>query len=765
MSTLVNILGLSVAIASSFLIFLWVQNEYSYDRVYPESENIYRLTAYNDQTVSDERIPYKLSDDLAARVPGIRSVTRIFPLTVFRPDITVDGKVFKESSAAYADGSWFDTFPADFVHGHPQEFSGPNSAVLSVSAAQKYFGTVDAVGKTLMFNGKSITVSGIVKDPPTNSSFRFDVLVNDQSREVNLLRREKMSLADAYQTFLKVSPGIDQTALIKNLNRLLPENFFTGNRLGLVALHDIHFEKGLDSIFIHRGDKNITMILLVVGIILLSVACINYVNLATVKISARLKEAGMKKLAGASRADLFLQFVVETAFVVLAASLIAIMITRLSLLIFNRITENTFTLSLTDPVIWTVLGGTFMVTLCLSSIYPAMLLSSFKPLAALRSNMVPSSGPGILQRSLVIVQFTVAVIMIAGTLVISRQVDFIRSTYSNQYRHGLFSFIFSASDPAKLEVVRQELLSNSSIRNVASFSGKNIIDRPNGWGGFDWIGRDRQKNYKLDFFYMGSNLNEFTQIEIKEGRWFNTDKSDEKNFIINEAALGEMELKGNVIGQRLSLDADTGVIIGVVKNFHYTSLHSRIGPLIIGTNPAYSNSFLVQPVPGREGEALADAEMVFNKFSPGSAFDYLFAADEYAKVYRTEQNAMSLILWFSGISILISCLGIYALAAFSTTRRTKEIGIRKVLGSTVTGIVALLSSGFLKLVLIAVAIALPLAWWSMNTWLQDFAYHIDISLWMFLSAGLIAVFIALLAVGFRTIKAAAANPVKSLRSE
>lgn len=765
MSTLINLFGLSVAMASSFLIFIWVQNEYSYDRFYPQAKNIYRLTAFNDQTLSDERIPYKFSEGLKENVPGIISVNRLFPLTVFRPEIAIKDNVFKENGAAYVDANWFTTFPAEFIHGNAQSFKDPNSAVLSISAAKKYFGTADAVGETFLFNGKSVTVAGVTGVPPTNSSFRFDVIINDLAREVRPGIREAMSLADAYQTFIKVSSETDKKTLTENLNHRVPEKSFPGNKVGLVALCDIHFEVGSSSKFIHRGSKKVTMILLLIGIVLLCVACVNYINLATAKVSARLKEVGMKKLVGATSTDLFLQFISETALLIFTASLIALLIAYVSLPVFNSITQNSFTLSLTEPVLWAVLGGTFVIALLLSSIYPAVLMSSFKPLTLLRTNKKLNSGAGILRRSLVIAQFAVAVLMIAGTVVIYCQMNFIKAEYSSQYDSGLFSFSFYTSNPETRELVKQQLLTNSNIAKVSYYSGKNIVDRSNEWSGFDWDGRDKNKLYRLEFSQVGSNLNELTHLKMKRGRWFSSNRQDEKNFILNEEAIAEMGLNGNVVGQRLSLDADTGIIIGIVQNFHYAGLHSRIGPLIIGNNPVNANGFLVQPNSGKESEALAAAATVFNKFAPGSAFDYLFAEDEYENIYRAEQNAMSLVLWFCAVSLLISCLGVYALATFNAGQRTKEVGVRKVLGSTVSSIVTLLSTDFLKLVLISITIAVPLAWWIMGKWLDGFAYRVDLSWWMFAIAGIVVLLLALGTVGFQALKAALASPVRSLRSE
>ena len=767
-SSLINLAGLTIGMTAAFLIFMWVKNEYNYDAYHPDSENIYRLTRVeiNDITNADERTPYLLGEEIKTRIPEVRILARLYPLIVFPPTVEAKQNLFKEKTAAYVDENWFRIFQFNFIRGSAEDFiSNPNSVVISISHAKKYFGDENPLGKTLKINSTDCTVQGVIDEHPSNSSFRYDLYISDAVRPVNVRMRKNMTYADSYQTFVKISTASSHSTALNKINAIPHDQW----KVGLIPVKDIHFET-LRNSFLKHGDKKLTNILFLLGVLLLVIACINYVNLTTSKASVRLKEVSVKKIVGAGRKQLFLQFVIESALISTIALFVTLLFVSISLPVFNEFTDNHFTLSLGDASLWQLLAGTSLCTLLLVSIYPAILLSSFKPAAILRGAGSLGSGDGRLRKFLVVMQFAVSIALVISTFVIYKQMQFISSQHSN-YTSQLFSFMFKSSldgdaRMSQMETIKQQLLGNSSIQNVAITSGSEIINLSNLYGPFDWDGRKPDIKNEINFIFTGSNFNELANLRLKQGRWFDAGrKEDQKNFILNETAVKELGIRQPVIGQRFSLEQDTGVVIGVVKDFHYLGLHDRIGSMVFGNNPFFANSFLVKSRPGKQADALVATEKVWKHFNPDQPFDYKFAIDEFEMIYRADLKAASLILVFSIIAIFISCLGLYALASLSAERRKKEIGIRKVLGASVSGIVHILTTDFAKLVLVAMLIAFPIGWWTMNKWLQGFAYHIDVQWWMFVLSGILALTIALVTISFQAIKVALMNPVKSLKTE
>lgn len=771
MSTLINLAGLTIGMTAAFLIFMWVENEYSYDSYHPDAENIYRLKKVSKTDTNDahERTSYLLGEQIKAQVPEVKAMARLYPLVIFPPTVEAGEQIFKEKAAAYADEGWFKMFEAEFVQGSAESFnSGTNNVAITQSNARRYFGNENPVGKTLKVNGTDCIVQGVIKDYPSNSSFRFDMYISDAMRPVNALMRKNKHWVDSYQTFIKLTSVSSIERALDKMNAIPDDHF----KVALVPLEEIHFES-LGFSFLKHGDKKLTNILFLLGLLLLGIACINYVNLTTAKASTRIKEVSVKKIVGADRKHLFLQFVIETGLVSIVALIATLILVSISLPQFNRFTDNHFVLSLNDPDLWQLLAGTCLCTLLLASIYPALLLSSFKPVAALRSAASQNSGGGLLRKSLVVMQFAFSIALVISTIVIYKQMQFIDRQYDNYDKSQLFSFLFRSdlqgeARVLQMETVKQQLLSNSNIQNVSITSTSDILSISNLYvGAFDWDGRTDDAKNEINFIPLGADFKEIANLRLKEGRWFSPGrKDDQKNYILNETAVRELGIRQPVIGQRFSLLQDTGVVIGVVDDFHYLGLREKIGPMVFGNNNSvYANSFLVKSMPGKQASALAATEEVWKHFMPGQPFDYQFASDEYERIYRTDKKAASLIWSFSLLAIFISCLGLYGLASFSAERRQKEIGIRKVLGISVPAIVSLLSLDFVKLVIIAMFLAFPIGWWAMQKWLQGFAYHIDIQWWMFVLAGVLALLIALTTISYQAIKAAMMNPVHSLRSE
>ena len=505
--------------------------------------------------------------------------------------------------------------------------------------------------------------------------------------------------------------------------------------------------------------------------LLLLIACINYVNLTTAKESLRAKEVSIRKIVGANRAHLFNQFLAEALLVSCIALMATLALIHFCLPAFNSITNKNFQLPFTSPNFWKVVGLTLLAAFVLNSIYPAIVLSSFKPLNVFRGFTFLKLKDSFLRKGLVTLQFTISVILIAGTIVIYKQMQFIQQTNPGYNKSQVLithvppNIDFNKKNEIVNEI-KQDLLTQSSIQNV-SLANQSIVNIGSySTGSADWIGRDTAFNPKIAQLSTDANFVNTMQLQMKEGRWFEQgNEADKNNVVLNEEAIKELKIPQPYIGQRFVWKGKTGQIIGIVKDFKFHSLHDKTGPLVAFQNPAWYNTFMIRISPNGASRSIAALNKTWEKFLPGSPHEYNFLDDAFNELYKADQQSSTLILAFAIIAVAISCLGLFGLATFTAENRSKEIGIRKVLGASVSSITQLLTKDFLKLVIVAIIIASPIAWFAMNKWLQDFAYRINISWWMFAAAGLFAVVIALITISFQAVRAAIANPVKSLRTE
>jgi ABC-type antimicrobial peptide transport system permease subunit len=504
------------------------------------------------------------------------------------------------------------------------------------------------------------------------------------------------------------------------------------------------------------------------GIFLLGIACINYVNLTTARSSLRAKEVGIRKIVGAPRKILFAQFIVETLVISTISLLITILLVSLVMPFFRELTGRNFAAPLSSPVLWRILFFTLLTATVLNGIYPALLLSSFRPLNVLKGATILKFRDVNLRRGLVVFQFTFSIVLIAATVIIQRQLDYVQHLNPGFDRSQVFWFWMPWETRSHVAGAKQDLLSYADISGVAIGNNGSVVQiTSSNSGSADWDGHDTSFRPSVFQANVDEDYARVLHLQMAQGRWFDTRFADDKhNFILNETAVKEfINLRKPAVGQRFSFQGDTGKIIGVVKDFHFASLHKKIKPLVFFDRNDWRTTLFVKTVPGKTTSALAEARTIWQRFVPGKPFDYTFLDDQFNSLYKTDQKASTLILLFSSIAILISCLGLIGLASFTAQRRIREIGIRKVLGASLSDIIALLSWEFMRLVLLSVLIATPIAWWTMNLWLQDFAYHIPLGGWTFALAGAIAIGIALLTVSSQSFKAASSNPVKNLRTD
>jgi len=777
----INIAGLGIGMAATVLIVIWVQNELSFDAFQPDAGSIYRikssLTITKTETWLWETSQYILGEHAKKEIPEVKDLAR---LMIPNGDVNMHfgDNIITEKKAAYVDERWFNLFHYDFVDGSSEGFlKNPFSVILTESTAKKYFGNQEAVGKVLRIDTSNYQVQAVIKDNPANSSFQFNMLMpvaawlaNPQTKQNDLDWGNYN-----YQTFLKLGPGSNPDKVAAKLLSILRADRKDDNgksKYSLIKLTGMHFESDLMESSLIHGNRTIVNVFIVLAALLLVTACINYVNLTTARASLRSKEVSVRKIVGAERLQLFGQFMSESIVMSIISLLLALVLVEAAMPWFRTFTGKNFGEPLQSLIVWLILLSTLLISFLLNGLYPAILLSSFKPINVFRGKAVLNFKDVTLRRVLVVTQFTISVVLIVGTLVIYSQLSFMRNTDPGYNRSQVFSFQFPwwsiphvdfKKGDALMETVKQQLKTQSATSMVAmagadfvNFSGKNS-------GGFDWSGRP--KDFEPSFASVGvdADFKDLMQLKMKEGRWFTNDPADKHNVILNETGIALLNLHGDPAGQRFIHHRDTGVIIGVVKDFHYKSMHDKIGPVLM--TEKNTSGFYIRTATGNNAAAVAAAGKIWKQYFPYSPFDYMFLDDAYNSLYIAEQQQSVLITVFAVIAIFISALGLLGLAAFAAEQKVKEIGIRKVLGASVQNIVRLLSVDFVKMVCIASVIAFPLSYWAMNKWLQGFAYRIDLSWWLFIVSAGTALLIALITVSFQSIKAAIANPVNSLRSE
>ncbi|MBS1666251.1 MAG: ABC transporter permease [Bacteroidetes bacterium] len=773
-TSIINITGLSMGMTAAVLILLWVQNETSFDN-YKDKKDIYRLTTRLPSLGWVwESTPLLLADAIKNEIPEVEQTARLN--TNNWPVFKIHGALFYEKQCAYVDNGWFDLFQYKFLDGNATNFNAhPFSIILAASEAKKYFGDKKAVGQTIHIDSMDYKVSAVIADAPINSSFQYKayipiaaLLANTQIREND----EQWGNAN-YISFVKINPNSSPKTIEEKISGLLKRKSKDADSspITMTSLVDMHFDNEIQNSAFEHGDYLRVYLFSFLGFLLLLIACINYVNLSTAKASIRSKEVSIRKIAGANRSTLFFQFVFESLIISIISLVVTLVLVQLSLPVFNWVTEKSFTLPLTSIALWQVLGITLSISILLNSIYPALLLSSFKPLNVLKGITVLKTKNTSFRKGLVVLQFTISVMLIIGTIVIFKQMQFVQNSNLGYNRSQLISFalpftIDRAKRQSTIQAMKKELLSQSGIEGVST-SNQPIVDMGSYCSGCaNWEGHDTSINPKIAQLSVDADFQKVAELQMREGRWFEEGNSlDSKNVVLNETAVKDFNLHAPVVGQTFIFKGDTGQVIGVVKDFTYKTMHEKIGPLVAFNDPDWRNHFMVRIAPKSISQSVGIIEKIWQKYIPESPIEYTFLDDSFNSLYKKDRQSSILILSFAIIAIFISMLGLFSLAAFEAEQRTKEIGIRKVLGASVMGIATLLSKDFLKLVMVAIAVAIPLAWMAMNKWLQDFAYRINIGWWIFILAVGITLVVALITVSFQAIKAALANPVKSLRTE
>jgi len=768
-----NIGGLAVVLAVSVLLFWWVKDELTFDRFHADSNRIYRVNAHIGKD-SDENFwassPAPIAVAAPGQVPGVEIAVRTAEVYDFRT-FRIGTKTFREenSDLRYVDENFLDLFsgfPVLFGQA-TKPFPTPNSVVLTEKMANKFFGTTNAVGKvlTVVDSNRVFTVGAVLGNIPDNSTIQGNVFFPMSLRKRLFGGNGQWKRMDddwgnfSFNTYLKLQPGIDPSVVGAKLTAVQAAarksdgvaDFGDYQLQPLTRLH-LYEPDGKDT-----GMQQVRMLGLI-ALFLLSIGCINYVNLTTARATRRAREVGVRKVVGAETGQLIGQLLAESVLTMGIALVLSVLLIQGLIPFYRDMTGKTLGFSLLDPQTWAVLIGTLLLTLVLAGIYPALMMARFDPLKSLRGRGVGVGQAG-LRQVLVITQFALAMGLIVATLVIGSQLRHIRER--NLGFNKEHTFVFWAGD--KAEAYKRELSAESSILSIASATD-NILDFGGTTGDTDWDGKVPNRMFIVNQMSISKEFIPAYGIKLAAGRNFSGSPADSAYFILNETAIRQAGIT-NPVGKRFKFHEIEGQIIGVVRDFHSESARKDVFPLVLFSRPAYNGVLHVRTTGTGAPQAIVAAERLSKRDNPDGLFEYKFLNETYDRMYRAEQRTGQLFQFFAGIAILVCCLGLFGLAAFTAEQRTKEIGVRKVLGASVSSIVTLLSKDFLKLVLIAIVIASPVAWWAMNRWLQDFAYKIDIEWWVFVMAGLLAVGIALLTVSFQSIRAALMNPVKSLRSE
>ena len=769
-----NVLGLALGVACSVLILLWVQSELDMDGT--QNPNLYRVyqQTYNDHKVHGAYdTPGPLSAELKRRFPEIQYATGMGfgETSTFR----VGDKILKMNGNS-AGADYFKMFNYRLLAGNAQNaLSSPVSLAISLKMAEAFFGSAQAaIGKTIRYqNRANFSITAVFDNLPANASVKFDFLTNWSTFLENMSWAKDMGNTGP-PTFITLRSDAKPELLGKKIAHFFDTYYNTPvNRatatfyvdLALQPFNEWYLHNDLSSGEPSGGRIEYVNLFSLIAIFILLIACINFMNLTTARSVKRAREIGVRKAIGAERGSLIGQFIAESMMITAVAVVVSLLIITLLLPFFNQITGKQITLPFAQSAFWLRLLVITLITGILSGSYPALFLSSFKPVKVLKGALKLDTGTTMLRKGLVVFQFVLSIIMITATIVVSRQINFIESKNLGYDKDNLVYMVSEGELAPRYEVFKNELLTKPGIKSVSKVSAP-PVDMYGSTAALRWIGKDTTKIEMFTQVGVGYDYIETMKMKLLAGREFSKGyPADSANYILNETAAKITGYK-DPIGMPFSLFGKKGKIIGVVEDYHFHSLHTQIGPLVLKAGEHIDpSSILIRFKPNQMKQALSDVQSIAKELNPAFPPTWYFVDDQYRQLYQDEQVIGKLSDAFSFLAIFISCLGLLGLAMFTAEQRTKEISIRKVLGASVATLFGLLSAEFIWLVVTGFLIATPITWYAMNKWLQGFAYQIPLHWWLFVLSGGLIILIALATVSFQTIKAALTNPVKSLRSE
>ncbi len=760
----INVFGLAIGLATCILILLWVKDELSFDRFHKNADQIYKIVC--SDLLSDEKFAVTtpaLGPALQQDFPEILRASRYFEMENLV--VKAGEKKSLEDGIAFVDPFFLEMFSFPLIKGNPQTaLSEPFSIVLTESQAQKYFGTDDPMGKTLSIAGNyDFKITGLMNDPALNSHLRFDFLV-----PVEFMRKFGWDLEqwdrffiDTYVELHPESDVIGKNRLSQYLQSKIDDS--ENLQIELFPLKDIHLRAASIEAIGSKGDIKNVYLFSIISIFVLLIACFNFMNLSSTQSGKRIKEIGMRKVVGASRKDIIKQFYGESILMTLLALFLALLFIELFMPFFNRLSGKELTWNFVGNYgFYLFIAGIVLATGFISGSYPALLLSTFKPVEMFRKKTAYGSNFQSLSRKiLVVAQFSISIVLIIGTAIVYAQMNYMRQKKLGFDPDHVISMTLTQNLRQKYDVMKEELLHLASISSVTCGSHRPFTHIST----IDWESPDKSKYVRLSFTRVGYDYLETFGLKLVEGRFFSREYSlDKQNYILNEEAVRQMGFD-NPLGREIEVFEKKGTVIGVIKDYHFESLHSEIRPLVLIFAEG-GQSYLYAKIKSEGLDAvIKDVETIWNGLEQNYPFNYRFFDQDFDSMYRAENRFKDILGYFAIFAVFISCLGLFGLASFMTEQRTKEIGIRKVLGASISKLILMFSSEFVKWVILANLIAWPIAYYAMTRWLEGFAYRTDIKIWIFFLSSFLALVIALATVVFHTTKASLANPAESLKYE
>lgn len=771
----INIIGLSTGLGVCILLLLWVKDELSFDRFNVHAANLYRLAP----TFTNEGQPAVWDATCAPiavfakeELPEVENACRLsdnWAVSYFN----YKGKRIDEWHNKHVDASFFSMFSFPLIKGNQERpFEDAYSIVLSETTAKRIFGDEYPIGKVVTGDDKKLYhVTGVMKDIPDNSSIKFNVAFNFQQleKEYDSTHRYWKSLNTSwgqydYDTYIQLKAGADPGVIGQQLGAI-----HRRNEKDDFTKHLSYRLNPLTRIHLYSADGKeqgmaVVRVFFIVAMIVLAIACINYVNLITARAIKRSKEISLRKIIGADKRSLFLQFLSESLVLFLLSLVLATGLIYLAMPLYNNIADKAIVFKPWAPDVLAVYGLTLLATLLLAGLYPAITLSSFKPLEALKGRLSGIGSKGAFRKVLVVVQFGFSIALIVSTIIIGEQLKYIRERNLGYDKENVFTFWMRNMDN-HYNAAKAELLKQPGILGVTE-SGVDIINAHSGTSDVSWDGkRPDQQTFTIAQLPVERNFPEVMGIQLTEGKGFTGTPADSTNFILNETAIKEAGISEPAVGKRFTMHGVTGAIAGVAKDFHFQSMRTQIRPLVIHYSTNWRGKMYIRTTGKDVSKALAAVQTIWKKYNPDYEFSPTFLDSEFNDLYKTDLHVGQLFNTFAVLAIFISCLGLFGLVTFTAESKVKEIGIRKVLGAGLLQIVMLLSKDFVLLVAIAAAIAFPVSWYGLTGFLQGYAYRTGLHWWVFAASGAITLLVALLTVGFKCVQAALVNPVKSLRTE
>ena len=766
----INVGGLAISMTAAILIFAWIYHEWSFDRFHAKEKQLY--VAYNRATVNGkiwcwDTTPKPLAPALKADYHEVAGVTRVLSASML---LTNDDAKFKLTTG-FTDPDFLTMFDFPLLYGNRETaLDDPYSVILTEKAAIRLFGTEDAMGQTLLVDNQfQVIVTGVMKDLPANTLFNSKRFSFEAFAPFDFLK--SLGGYDEYwgnntlQTYVELNPNASLD-LVNESVRGIYENRQGDTELFLYPFSKQHlYSKFENGVAVGGLIDNLRIFGIIAGLILL-IACINFMNLSTARSGKRAREVGVRKVLGGKRLSLIRLFISESMIVSFIAGTAALLLAFMAMPVFETLMGQNLTFDLTDKLFWGAILVFILFTGLLAGSYPAFYLSSFRPVKVLKGIFNTKRSPVSLRKVLVVVQFTVACALIVSTLVIHRQIKYAQNRESGYNKDQLIYIRLDENIGKNYELIKQDLINSGTAISVTKTSAPMTQGWNNTWG-VEWKGKNTEERILFEIYFADADWTKTVGTTIIEGRDIDIHAfaTDSTAILLNETAVRTMNFE-NPIGEIVKTQGKDWHVIGVIKDFILRSPYNSDTPMYIGGPAGWFQTMHIKlNGQNRTADNLAQAEQIFKLYNPAYPFEYQFIDEEYAQKFREEQKMGTLITWFAGLTIFISCLGLFALVAYMAETRRKEIGIRKVLGASINNITLLLSKEFLILVLISVAVASPIAWWAMERWLTGYAYRTDIPWWLFVVVGCLSLGIALLTVGFQAIKAATANPVEAIKND